>query len=182
MPSRRRASVLAAGLLVFTLSGCVAVPTREAAKPAATDTTAPPQPADLAGLTAYLSWLRKQPPEQLHRLRDTAESQPAAQRTDFDRLRLAMLLSLPKAHDRDPARAQTLLGEIVGGDSGNSDLKSFARLMLWNLEEREQLRKTYDRELALERDQRRKLQHQLQELKAIEEQLNRRDNKPLTKP
>jgi len=109
-------------------------------------------------------------------MRVRAEARIKASATPFDRVRLAMLLSLPQAPNQDAERARVLLTTVANGpDARDTDLRAFARALLWDLQDQKALSDKYDRALALERAKRKTLEHQLQELKAIEEQLNHRD-------
>jgi len=99
-----------------------------------------------------------------------------------DCLRLAMLLGLTGAPERDDARARTLLTSYLAARPAGAEPdgeRELAALLLATLDDRRrQTRELRNAEAALarERSERRTLQQQLDQLKAIEESINRRAN------
>jgi len=97
-----------------------------------------------------------------------------------DCLRLAILLGLTGAPERDDARARTLLTSYLAARPAGAEPdgeRELAALLLATLDEhRRQTRELRNAEAALarERSARRTLEQQLDQLKAIEESINRR--------
>lgn len=157
-------------------------PQTQAAEPAP-QATAPTQPSasledgEFAGLVAYTNWLRSRSADELKPLLADAEHRIRNNPRPIDRLRLAVLLSIPQAPFRDEARALTLAEEVI--DSGASETALFAYTLRWDLQNRKALQADFDRAMTKERQQRSTLKKKLDELKAIEEQLHRRETTPL---
>lgn len=160
------------------LGACQTLQTK-ATRPSTVATAPEPQARDdLPGLMRFTAWARHQPATRLQAIRAGMEKLAHGSGSSVYRIRLAILLSLPDMPFHDEKRARTLLNQIVADDDpGHSDLVAYARLLLWNLDDRASARETCEAELGNERSQRQNLQHKLNELKAIEEQLDRRDVK-----
>lgn len=134
-----------------------------------------------AELVAYSNWVRGRTPEELRRLLPNMETRAKETPTPMDRLRLAILLSLPQAPFRDDARAKQLVDEVIRNHHG--DASAFAYTLRWALQDRTALQGECDRALSQERRQRDALKQKLNELKAIEEQIHRREvNNPSRTP
>lgn len=86
-----------------------------------------------------------------------------------DRLMLVLLLSAPGAPFRDDARARGLLREYMGND--DDAYREFARFLLRSLNERRAMEQALD----AERKHTQQLRKQVEELKAIEQDMNQRD-------
>lgn len=138
----------------------------------------------LIGLIAYTNWLHSRNPGQLRRLVPDAEARVKHSDNDLNRLRLAVLLSLPQASFRNDGRARELVDEVLGGNTPrDGDLAVFATMLHWELRNREFLQGEFARSLTEERERRAALKQKLNELKAIEEQIHRRETKaPSTTP
>lgn len=95
-----------------------------------------------------------------------AELRRAARPSVDQRIRLAILLAHPAAPFRDEARARDLLRQAARAPAGVGDL---ARLLQAEIETRAHL----ERVLARERTQRQELQHKLEQLKTIEQEIDR---------
>jgi hypothetical protein len=86
--------------------------------------------------------------------------------TAADRLRMALLLSVPGTAIQDDARARSYLARVLDDHANDArSYRAFARLLLAQLDDRKQL----DDALADERRQRQELQQKLDQLKAIEQ-------------
>jgi hypothetical protein len=93
-----------------------------------------------------------------------------------DRIRLALLLSLPSAPFRNDAGARRLLSEALQGEAGA--VRDFVSLQLAILDERDDQARAIDRmeqELSGTRAQVNTLREQLEALKAIEKNIEERD-------
>lgn len=150
---------------------------------------------DTLDMLNYYAWL-----QQLNTLTRLQEYERVAHEFDSekaqsDALRLSLLLSLSNEPFRDDQRAQRLLAHYLEapGD-GIEENRAFALLLLDALKEREQQSTVvgqlqdqlndYHRvkhELRKERELRQKLEKQLNQLKAIEESLIKRED-PMIRP
>ena len=139
------------------------------------------QGSEFVNLVAYTNWLRDRDSAQLQRLLANAEVRAKNPADALARLHLAVLLSLPRAPFRNDARALELVDEVIR--AGDDEVLWFAYTLRWSLQDRRMLQADHDRALTRERQQRSALKQKLNELKAIEEQIHRRDIKtPTTTP
>lgn len=133
------------------------------------------QRALVSELIGYAKRVRDASPAELEALRADARAAISASPTPEDRIRLAILLGLAPEPVRDESRARALLGEVAETTSGaGAEVLAFAALLDGTLAERLALRRGCDAEIATERRRRKAAEQQLEELKAIEEQLNLR--------
>jgi len=124
----------------------------EASPPASPEVQARAQPAivappvavpptaraeDLERLLVYFEHIRKLPSAELTRENESARASFTRSRSDFDRLRLAMLLSVPNTAIADEQRAYELLDPVVKNPA--SPLHGLALLMSTHLQERRRL-------------------------------------------
>lgn len=98
--------------------------------------------------------------------RDLAAANQAVTRarTDANRVRLAVLLTLPGAGPTDDARALTLLESVVGKSAGTSPVKQLAAVLYAQIAERA-------RGVAEERRRTAAAQEKLDQLRAVERSL-----------
>ena len=136
--------------------------------------------SEFAGLVAYTNWLRQRDAVDLQRLLPDAEARALNPGSDLDRLRLAILLSRLHAPFRNDVRARELVEHVIR--NGNGDAAMFAYTLQWDLQDRRAHQSDCDRALTKERQQRAALKQKLNELKAIEEQIHRRDTKTPATP
>jgi len=92
---------------------------------------------DVERLLVYFEYARKLPPADLSREGENARSAYNRTRSDFDRMRLAMLLSIPNTPIADEQRAYDLLDPMVKTPA--SPLHGLALLMSTHLQERRRL-------------------------------------------
>lgn len=131
---------------------------------------------DLRGLLEFAAWLHQQTPESLARIAPALAQQAATPGAVADRMRLALLFGLPDSPFSDTEEARRLLKDTLARAKDNHDgIAEFARMLLANLNDREHLRDTLEHQVEEEHDARKQLQHKLDELKTIEEQLAKRD-------
>jgi hypothetical protein len=105
--------------------------------PSRVEIPARPDPEDLERLLSYFEHVRKLPAVDLVRESESARTAFTRTRSDFDRMRLAMLLSIPNTALSDDQRAADLLDPLVKNQ--NSSLRGFALLMSAHLQERRRL-------------------------------------------
>jgi hypothetical protein len=99
---------------------------------------APTPPADGADtLLAYYQHLRRLSGNDLGREHETARQAYTRSRTDYERVRLAMVLSLPGFTFSDEARALELLDPVA--KNANGQLQGLAYLLAAQLQERRRL-------------------------------------------
>lgn len=135
--------------------------------------------SDVERLIIYAERLRWIAPSLLETERASAERDYKREPNPYNRMRLALLLSLRRAPFRDDVRARDLLSQTTrerGAD--NQAIRSFAMLWLQELDERWAL----ERALDDERRHRQNLQKKLDQLKAIEEEMGRRAPPPPVSP
>jgi len=106
------------------------------------------------------------------RRREYAQAERAfARDTDaFNRLRLALLLTLPETPFQCDSCARNLLRDYLQQDGNDHAWRDFAALMLRSTEQR----LTLQQELETERKQHQQVRQQLEKLKAIEQRINER--------
>ena len=92
---------------------------------------------DVERLLTYYEHVRKLPAVEFNRENESARAAFNRTRTDFDRVRLAMLLSVPNTALSDDQRAYDLLDPVVKNQ--NSTLHGLALLMSTHLQERRRL-------------------------------------------
>jgi hypothetical protein len=117
-------------------------PVREDPAPVREDPVVPqverPRPAsDSDRLLGYFQHIRKLPATELGKEHDLARQAYTLARSDFNRVRLAMLLSLPGTAHSDEPRALDLLDPIAKNPAG--ELHGLALLLATNLQERKRL-------------------------------------------
>ena len=130
---------------------------------------------DLVALVAYSNWLRDSNPAQLQRVLADAEARAKDPGGAVDKMRLAVILSLPQAPFRNDARASALIEHLLNDPRTDTNVAMFAYMLRWDLQDRHRLQADYERSLTQERQQRATLKQKLNELKAIEEQIHRRE-------
>lgn len=162
-------TTVAAIFLLGALSGCIHAAEDE---PPAEEPPSEKTPLNTAsidnveGLASYGAWLRSIRSQTLEQ--EYAEAMAALENdpTAANRLRLALLLTLPGAPFQDPARASDYFDQIINEpEEAARSYRGLARFMKAVLEERRQLETL----LAEERRQRQALLQKLEQLKAIEQ-------------
>lgn len=149
---------LPAWLICAALAGCGILPGLEnqeqpapeqSAEQSASDQVASVSPAsrprpdtrrpatEIDDLLAYFQHVRKMPVAELGREHDAVRQAFLYSRSDFDRVRLAMLLSLPGTPVSDEPRALELLDPVVKNPGGK--FGGLAVLLASNLQERKRL-------------------------------------------
>jgi hypothetical protein len=142
-----------AGLLCAALAGCGILPGLEDQESPAPEQSVPDQSAqtpapkarpdarrahsEVDDLLVYFQYLRKMSTADLAREHDAVRQAFLYSRTDFDRMRLAVLLSLPGTSVTDEQRALELLEPVARNQSAK--LGPLAVLLASNLHERKRL-------------------------------------------
>jgi hypothetical protein len=122
-------------------------------------------------LIVYAESIRWFAPSALDTERASAEMDYRRSPNAFNRIRLAMLLTLRRAPFRDDMRARQLLSQAAKEPgTKNQPVRSLAMLLLQDLDDRW----VNDRTVDDERRQRLALQRKLDQLKAVEEEMDRR--------
>jgi hypothetical protein len=172
-----RGGRLALFLAAVLLASCQSLSTGPSAVDASTSAARSPNTQnDLRGLVEFAAWLHRLPPERLAQVTPELADKAAVPGAPADRLRLALLFGLPDTPFSDAQEARRLFKEILANTADNKDgIAEFVRLLLAELNVRTQLHDTLVTQVEEERDARKQLQHKLDELKTIEEQLAKRD-------
>lgn len=126
------------------LAGCGLLPGLESQDVPAPEQTSSWPPAakprtgsDVNDALVYFQYVRKMPATELGREHDSIRQAFLYSRTDFDRVRLAMLLSLPGTPVTDEPRALELLDPVA--KNPGAKLCGLAALLASNLQERRRL-------------------------------------------
>lgn len=118
----------------------------------------------LIGLLADLQRFANAPSEELRRELTATTAALNRGRTDANRIRLAILLTLPAAGPTDDGRALTLLDSVTGRPGGASPLKQLAVVLYAQISERQ-------RGMSEERKKSAAAQEKLDQLRAVERSL-----------
>jgi len=120
------------------VAGCGVLRTAEPLEPAPWVQAGMPQPAsDAESLLLYFQYIRKLSGADLSREHDAARQAYARAYTDFNRIRLAMVLSLPGTAFYDDTRALDLYDTVAKHEGGR--LQGLALLLSSNLQEQRRL-------------------------------------------
>jgi hypothetical protein len=120
------------------VAGCGVLRIAEPLEPAPWVQAGMPQPAsDAESLLLYFQHIRKLSGADLSREHDAARQAYARARTDFNRVRLAMVLSLPGTAFNDDARALDLCDTVAKHEGGR--LQGLALLLGSHLQEQMRL-------------------------------------------
>jgi len=129
---------VAALIISGLLAGCGILPGLESQEPAPWVQAGGPQPAtDTESLLLYFQHVRKLSGAELSREYDAARQSHSRSRSDFNRIRLAMVLSLPNTAFYDDARALELLEPVAKNPGGQ--LSGLAYVLSNQLLERKRL-------------------------------------------
>ena len=118
----------------------------------------------MLGLLADLQRFSNASSEELRRELASAASALNRTRSDANRIRLAVLLTLPGAGPPDDSRALTLLDSVTARSGGGSSLKQLAIVLYAQVAERQ-------RGMAEERKKSTAAQEKLDQLRAVERSL-----------
>jgi len=120
------------------VAGCGVLRIAEPLEPAPWVQAGMPQPAsDAESLLFYFQYIRKLSGADLSREHDVARQAYARAHTDFNRIRLAMVLSLPGTAFYDDTRALDLYDTVAKHEGGR--LQGLALLLSSNLQEQRRL-------------------------------------------
>ena len=157
----------ARGLLVLiaalALAGCTALRPTEPAEPAAPVEEVRGDAAEAGRVLAYYLRVRQLPAAELAREHEAARRALARARNDANRLRYALLLTLPGAVAGDDAKALELLEPVARNT--DSPLRGLALLVTAQLQEQRRLE-----------TQTQGLQHKLDALLTLERSMTGRDS------
>jgi hypothetical protein len=134
-----RAGLITCGFVCCgLLAGCSGFPGLESQEPAPGAPAGTPQPTSEAdNLLAYFEQVRKLPAADLGKEHEAVRQAFLSARSDFSRVRLAMLLSLPGTAVSDEPRALELLDPVT--KNPGAQLHRLAVLLAANLQERKRL-------------------------------------------
>lgn len=161
---RRLSRAIGACCLALS-AGCALLPeaeTREPAEPAPWVEPGGPPATDVENLVQYFSYIRKLPAGDLTREYDTARQAYNRGRSEYSRVRFAMLLSLPSAPFSDDGRALDVLDPVLR--KGDGRLYPLAQMLGAHIQEQKRLNEEQKRLNANVQG----LQHKLDALKSLE--------------
>ena len=135
----RRDAAAALGLICGALlAGCAILPGIEGQERAPWLQAGSPRPASEAeSLLLYSQHLRRLAAADLGKEHETARQAFTQSRSDFNRIRLAMVLALPNTALNDESRALELLDPVTRNQNGQ--LQGLANLLVAHLQERKRL-------------------------------------------
>lgn len=120
------------------VAGCDLLPVKEPLEPAPWVQPGGPQPAtDVESLVLYFNHIRKLSANDLNREYDAARQAYNRGRYDFNRVRFAMLLSLPNAPFYDDGRALDVLEPVLR--NGDGRLLGLAQILGSQIQEQKRL-------------------------------------------
>lgn len=124
--------------LSMLIAGCGALRSLESREPAPWVQAGGAQPSsDAESLLLYFQLVRKLPGAELGKEHETARQAYARARSDFNRVRLAMMLALPNAPFGDEPRALELLDPVAKNQNGQ--LQGLAYVLISQIQERRRL-------------------------------------------
>lgn len=129
-----------------------------------------PVDQELPGLVDYAEWLSQQRSPVLVATYRKVKQRVDQSRNPHDVLNLAMLLAVPDSGFQNDARALELYDEVLVGET-EADLRNFIRLQQLSLRDRNNLSRSWQRQLDQQKQQVVILQQQLDQLKSIEKGL-----------
>lgn len=163
-----RMAALAA--LIALLAGCGTLRSMETAVTEPWIKADSPLPAsDLDSLLLYFQYLKKLPPNELSQEHDSARQAYARTGSEFNRVRLAMGLSLSNTPFNDESRALALLNPVV--KNPRASLHSLAFLLSTYIQEQKKL----DASVQNLQQSMSGLQQKLDALKSLERSLTERE-------
>jgi hypothetical protein len=172
-----RAKLLGRNALVFGLLGalyaCAPLSTARVADRSGCADNLPcfAQAHDLPQLLRYTERVSRMEDPAQRREHALAAQAFARDASAFNRLRLALLLTLPDTSFQCDSCARDLIREYLQADAHDPAWRDFAALLLRSAEQNLQLRRALD----TERKQRQQALEQLDKLKAIEQRLSERE-------
>lgn len=135
-------------------------------------------------LMLYYDFLRKQPAPELIKEYDKARQGLAQSKTDVNRVRVALLLSMPNTPFHDTAAALGLLNEVSKETKAPSpSLRGLANMMTMMLAEQQRANNNADDLSQKLKDEQKRvdaLQGQVDGIKNMEKNLIRRDRRGIT--
>jgi hypothetical protein len=129
------------------------------------------RPEGLAELVRYAEVLRVLDADALQREYQQVEERFSDRQAVMDRFSLILLLSMPETPFRNDVRARELLSEYVERNRDDGAYWHMAQFLLRDLNER----RAMEQAMEAERRQTLQLRKQVQELKAIEQHMDQRD-------
>jgi len=162
--------IFAIAILAF-LAGCVTAPDNQ-------PSPCPPSEVVVSGqmddMMQYYDSLKKQSPSELARVYDRVKQNFGQNKSDANRIRLALLLTLPNASFRDIPAALHLLNEWPRDSKHANNLQSFRNLLAALLADQQRLSSNLEEaSQKLKEEQKRAdtLQHQIDAIKSMEKNL-----------
>ena len=164
-------------VIMALLAGCSVVP--ESVIPESPPPSTPPSSGlvvtgQMDDMMQYYESLRRLPPAELGRVHDKVKQNFGKNKSDANRMRLVLLLTLPNTSFRDINAALQLLNDWPRNTRETTNLQSFRNLMAGLLSDQQRLTQSVD-ELTqkLKEEQKRitMLQSQIEAIKSMEKTL-----------
>lgn len=194
MSKQRQALRIGLVIALALLTGCSAIPTIPPAtisaepeqQPCLCPSPPPPPPPSESAVTGqmddmmqYYESLRKLPSPELGKLYERVKQNFAQNKSDANRIRLVLLLTLPQTSFRDIPAAYSLLNESprdikANGSNNSTSLQSFRNLLATFLADQQRLSHNADEASHRLKDEQKRadmLQHQIDALKSMEKNL-----------
>jgi hypothetical protein len=137
--------------------------------------------ADFQSIAEYYRRLYSLSEEDLSREHSQAQQRLSENNQPIDRIRLALLLSLPHAAFKDYSRSLTLLNDYSNDPANQSstlkDFLFFLSSFIQELKNQDERYQKLDQKLKEEKKLREALEQKLEELKTIEKNILERDKK-----
>lgn len=166
-------------IVTAIMSGaCTHTPTLTTPTPASASVNLPTvllrEPA--SDLLAFYDIVRKQPVAELNKEHDKAKQQLMQNKTDYYRMRLALLLTLPNTPFHDNAVAINLLNEVLKDAKTNtSSLHGLASLLVNELIEKQRIVDDLTQKFKVEQKRGDELKVKVDAIKNMEKSMARRD-------
>lgn len=165
-----------------TLGGCAALKSLEPGGSEYWVKPGSPRPAnEVESLLTYFEYAKKLPGPDLNREHERIKQTFVNGRSDFTRLRYALLLTMPNSTFRDEGRALALLEPLLKeGAAASPALRSFAYFLNAGITEHRRIEESANQKLREEQKRSETLEQKLDAIKSIEKTIiEREQNKPL---
>lgn len=171
-------------IMLTSLAACTNLPTSSSHLPATGWSPSLLVTSQVEELMLYYDFLRKQPGPELIKEYDKARQALTQSKTDVNRMRVALLLSMPNTPFHDTAAALGLLNEVSKETKAPSpSLRGLANMMAMMIAEQQRANNNADdlsQKLKDEQKRADALQGQVDGIKNMEKNLIRRDRRGIT--
>jgi hypothetical protein len=169
------------GIALLVTSGCMSLkqaePPKPPPKPEPWRSELPASASDVDALIHYTASVRRLVAAELTREHDSVKQAVAKNQSDVNRLRLAIIYSLPGTPLHDDAKCLAILDAVIKEASATPvrNFASFLQTMVTDNKRLDDNGQTLAQKLKEEQKQNEQLQQKLEALKSIEKSLSDRD-------